>query len=95
MNTRTPRPKAADDVRDEWAPAAKSEAQSPRPVDVLHDLEVIAKRLDVSTKTVRRLIDRGELPHLRVGRLVRVSERDFADYLARSRRASAKKENNK
>jgi len=58
--------------------------------DTLNDLEVIAKRLDVSIKTVRRLIDNGELPHHRIGRLVRVSERDFAEYLARSRSASAK-----
>ena len=68
---------------------------SPAGVDALNDLETIAKRLDVSVKTVRRLIARGELPHHRVGRLIRVSAQDFAAYLARSRRASGEEEKNK
>jgi hypothetical protein len=29
--------------------------------DQLHDLDMIARRLDVAIKTVRRMIDRGEL----------------------------------
>jgi excisionase family DNA binding protein len=32
---------------------------------------------------VRRMIDRGELGHYRVGRLVRVGERQFQEYLTR------------
>jgi excisionase family DNA binding protein len=51
----------------------------------LHDLDTIARRLNVSTKMVRRLIDRGELGHHRVGRLVRVSERQYQEYLGRVR----------
>jgi excisionase family DNA binding protein len=49
----------------------------------LRDVETIARRLNVSSKTVRRMIDRGELGHYRVGRLLRVSERQFQEYLAR------------
>jgi excisionase family DNA binding protein len=53
--------------------------------DRLHDLDKIASRLNVSTKTVRRLIGRGELGFHRVGRLVRVSEGQYQEYLARVR----------
>ena len=35
-------------------------------------IDVVATFLRVSTKTVRRMIGRGELPHIRVGRQVRV-----------------------
>ena len=50
--------------------------------DRLHDVETIARRLDISSKTVRRKIDRGELGHYRVGRLLRISEGQFQEYLA-------------
>ena len=42
--------------------------------DQLHDLDTIAQRLNVATKTVRRLIARGELGYHQVGRLKRVSD---------------------
>jgi excisionase family DNA binding protein len=59
----------------------KDEEASIAPTDDrLHDLDTIARRLDVSTKMVRRLIGRGELGFHRVGRLVRIS-----DYLTRVR----------
>ena len=51
----------------------------------MHDIRWIARRLDVSEKTVRRLIARGELQAYRIGRQIRVSERAFLKYLARSR----------
>ena len=51
----------------------------------LQDVKTIARRLNVSRKTVRRMIDRGELGHYRVRRLVRVSEGQFQEYLARVR----------
>jgi excisionase family DNA binding protein len=54
----------------------------------LHDVKTIARRLNVSIKTVRRLIKQGELGCYRVGRLLRVSERQLQEYLARARRGS-------
>jgi excisionase family DNA binding protein len=51
----------------------------------LHDVAGVASRLGVSEKTVRRMIDRAELPAHRIGRLLRVSEEDLADYLAKRR----------
>ena len=45
----------------------------------------VAERLKVSVKTVRRLIQRGELEACQVGRQWRVSEADLIIYLARQR----------
>jgi excisionase family DNA binding protein len=50
--------------------------------DHLHDLDTIARRLNVATKTVRRMIARGELGYHQVGRLKRVSD---SQYLSISR----------
>jgi excisionase family DNA binding protein len=52
----------------------------------LHDIKRIARRLNIATKTVRRLIDRGELGCYRIGRLLRVSERQLQEYLTRAKR---------
>ena len=54
--------------------------------DQLHDLDTIARRLNVSTKTVRRLIVRGELGYHQVGRLKRVSDGQYLEYLSRVKR---------
>jgi excisionase family DNA binding protein len=54
--------------------------------DPLHNVDTIALRLNVSAKFVRRRIDSGELACYRVGRLLRVSERQYRDYLARVQR---------
>ena len=48
-------------------------------------LQQVADILAVSDKTVRRLIDRGDLPRHKVGRQVRISERDFRDFVALKR----------
>jgi excisionase family DNA binding protein len=56
--------------------------------DQLHDLNTIARRLNVATKTVRRLIARGELGYHQVGRLKRVSESQYLEYLSRVRRGN-------
>ena len=37
----------------------------------------VARRLGISAKTVRRIIDRGELPAHRIGRLVRIADTDL------------------
>ena len=47
---------------------------------------MVADRLTVSQRHVRRLIDRGELPVHRIGSLLRISEDDLARYLASTRR---------
>lgn len=46
----------------------------------------VAERLSVVPRTVRRLIDLGELPTCRIGRAVRIAEEDLARYLHRVRR---------
>jgi excisionase family DNA binding protein len=53
------------------------------PVDRLHDLDTIARRLNVATKTVRRMIARGELGYHQVGRLKRISDSQYLEYLSR------------
>jgi excisionase family DNA binding protein len=40
-----------------------------------------AARLQVSVKTIRRLIDRGDLPALRIGHLIRIPEESFESFL--------------
>jgi excisionase family DNA binding protein len=45
----------------------------------------IAERLKLSTKTIRRWIERGDLPAHRLGRNVRISEQDLAGYLNKHR----------
>lgn len=60
---------------------------TPTPSRLPHLLTVagVAKRLAVSIKTTRRLIDRGELQIHRVGRQIRVSESDLFLYLEHNR----------
>jgi excisionase family DNA binding protein len=57
----------------------------PAPAPRLLSTAAVAARLDVSQKTVRRLIENGQLPIHRIGRQVRISEPDLAAYIARSR----------
>ncbi len=59
------------------------EASAPPADEQLHDPDTIARRLHVSTKMVRRLIIRGELGWHQVGRLKRVSDGQYLDYLSR------------
>jgi excisionase family DNA binding protein len=58
---------------------------SPEPGERFLSVAEVAVRLDVSPKTVRRMIDRGALRAHRIGRLVRVGERSLADYLGKAR----------
>ncbi len=51
----------------------------------LLDLEGTARELDVSKVTVRRLIDRGAFPALRVGQQIRVDRADLARYIDEQR----------
>ena len=59
----------------------KPPSRLPRLLSIPH----IAKHLGVCTKTVRRLIQSGELLATRVGRAIRVTETDLDAYLARGR----------
>jgi excisionase family DNA binding protein len=45
----------------------------------------VAERLQFSEKHVRRLIEAGEIPAVRIGRLVRVSEDDLTLFIRRNR----------
>lgn len=44
-------------------------------------VDEVAERLNVSTKTVRRWIKTGELPAYRLGRQIRISEKDLRRFL--------------
>jgi len=75
---RKPRSKAAQRM------SGPKMAPAPR----LLSIATVALLLDVSEKTVRRLISAGELPIHRIGRQIRISESDLAAYIARSRCAT-------
>jgi excisionase family DNA binding protein len=57
---------------------APSQPSRPNP---LHDVPEVARRLNVSEKTVRRLIVRHELRAYRIGRQLRISEEELMRYL--------------
>jgi excisionase family DNA binding protein len=47
----------------------------------LHDVRAVARRLNVSDKTVRRLITSNELWAYRIGRQLRISEEELIRFL--------------
>jgi excisionase family DNA binding protein len=51
----------------------------------LRTIDEAAELLNVSPRTVRRLIESGALPVHRLGRLVRIADGDLAAFLAASR----------
>jgi len=51
----------------------------------MHAVDAVAQRLGVASKTVRRMIRRGELPVHCIGRLLRVSDDDLHEYLLKRR----------
>ena len=55
-------------------------------ITALLTIEMIAKSSNVSSRTVRRWIDDGDLAAHHLGRLVRVSETDYQDFLRRKRK---------
>lgn len=63
---------------------AKARASTPPP-SRLRSVTEVAELLGVHPRTVRRLIDRGDLAALRIGRSRRVSEQDLQAYLGRCR----------
>ena len=57
----------------------------PQPFVRLRTIDETAEILNVSSRTVRRLIDSGALAVYRIGRSVRVSDLDIAQLMAASR----------
>lgn len=56
-----------------------------RPINQLHTIDETAEILHVAPRTVRRMIDAGELAAHRFRRLVRISDADIALCLAAHR----------
>lgn len=57
----------------------------PERSDQLLTVKQVAERLAISEKTVRRLIDAGELPIIRFGRLIRITPADLDRFIAARR----------
>jgi excisionase family DNA binding protein len=55
------------------------------PLGSMCTIDQTAEMINVSSRTVRRLIDSGKLPVHRFGRSVRVSDLDIAELIAASR----------
>jgi excisionase family DNA binding protein len=55
------------------------------PKQQLRTIADTAERLNVSTRTVRRMIDAGELRIIRIGRSVRIDDDDLEKAIARWR----------
>ena len=72
-------------------PAAAGEAQ---PGHRFHSIPTVAERLDVSEKSVRRYIERGELPAYKIGGQIRIGEEDLQNFLrsCRMNRSNIEKE---
>lgn len=51
----------------------------------LISVRTLAEHMSVSTKTVRRLIDNGQLPVHRIGGQIRIAETDAARFIAKRR----------
>jgi excisionase family DNA binding protein len=62
-------------------PSAPTTAPRMAPLPTLLSVSAVAIELSVSTKTVRRLIERGVLPCCRVGRLVRIRSADLEQFV--------------
>ena len=58
---------------------------TPDQPSTLHSIPTVAERLDVSEKSVRRCIGRGELPAYRIGGQIRISEEDLQNFLGSCR----------
>jgi excisionase family DNA binding protein len=49
-------------------------------------IDEAAEVLSLSTKTIRRRIDAGEIPVHRPGRVIRIAENDLIAYIAQTRK---------
>jgi excisionase family DNA binding protein len=84
MTDRTPKPPRQKGT---LKPASHMRVPNTRsqPVGDLHTIDELAERWEVSTRTVQRLIKSGALRIHRIGRLVRISEADIEEFLAKKR----------
>lgn len=57
-------------------------SQPTPPIPDLLTVDDVARILRISTKTVRRRIETGDLPHIRHGRSIRVLQDDLTRYIA-------------
>lgn len=62
-------------------------ASQPPMLGLLLSVADVAERLDVSVKTIRRLIDSKSIAIHRIGRQIRISEADLAMYVKGQREA--------
>jgi putative molybdopterin biosynthesis protein len=53
-------------------------------------LTEVGERLEVSIQTVARMIERGELPSVRIGRRRKIRPRDLESYVERGRTTHAR-----
>ena len=58
---------------------------APARTPVLLTVADVAEQLQFSTRTIRRMIDRGEIPFIRIGRQMRVAPNDLAAFVHGSR----------
>jgi excisionase family DNA binding protein len=58
-------------------------------IQQLLNVEEAAQRLDLHPQTLRAIIRRRELPHVRIGRAVKVSAAALADFIERHTQAAA------
>ncbi len=73
------------DISDSSKDAHDSLSRAPLPGQRLYDVKQVGVVLGVSAWSVRELIWRGDLPHVRVGRLIRVDCKDLEAYIAKNR----------
>ncbi len=57
-------------------------------VDDLLSVREVGRRLGVTTATVYKLAERGELPHIRISNAIRVAPADLAAYIASRRKGN-------
>ena len=55
-----------------------------KPTPTLLCVDDVAQILRVTPKTVRNLISNGDIKAIRIGRLIRIFDEDFINYLTRS-----------
>lgn len=53
--------------------------------DDFYSPEELAEKLKVNKMTVYRLLTRGELPYHQIGKLKRISRKDYEDFLRKTR----------
>lgn len=58
--------------------------------DIALTIEQVAKRLNVSERTVRRLVENGQIKGYSVGRQIRIDPPDLAEFIQRQKQQAIK-----